>query len=143
MKVKIKHGLTTRQFALYKYLKDQTDYVKQEQIARDLPEHYPCSEEDMKDFHNSTCRGWITADIRVLKESDYIPRVILSNGRGVKIPTEEEFNRHIGKMIMSDVRRLERSKKLLKKGKANGQLKLQLNGREKEFIEAFLEVGDV
>lgn len=134
------NNLHSRQFKLYNYLKKNKDkWVTQAQIARDLPAVYPCREEDFNDFHNSTARYAITNDIRALNDSGLIQKVILSNGKGVKIANEEEFNAHIGGLINSAVRRLQRVKKIAEKGSKNGQLKIKLSPYEREEIKAFIE----
>lgn len=131
--------LHSRQWALYNYLKTQTDWVTQKEIALALPSVYPCRVEEMQDFHNSAARMAITSDIRTLNESGLIQKVILSNAKGVKIATEEEFDAHIGKMINAAVRRLQRVKKIAEKGNRDGQYKIRLGKYERDVIEAFIE----
>jgi len=131
--------LHSRQWSLYSYLKTQTDWVTQKEIALALPSVYPCTVEEMEDFHNCTARHLITNDIRTLNNSGMIQKIILSGAKGVKIATEEEFDAHIGKMISAAVRRLQRVKHLADKGNRDGQHKITFGPYERGVIEAFIE----
>lgn len=131
--------LHSRQFALYNYLKTQTDWVTQKEISLALPSVYPCTVEEMEDFHNSAARHCITNDIRVLNASGMIQKIILSGAKGVKIANEQEFDAHIGKMISAAVRRLQRVKKIAEKGNRDGQYKITLGKYERDVIEAFID----
>ena len=131
--------LNSRCWALYNYLKNNSDqWVTQKEIALALPSAYPCTVEDMQDFHNCHARHLMTADVRTLNESGLIQKIILSSAKGVKIASEEEFDRFIGRQINSAVRRLQRVKSLAEKGNRNGQCKITLGKYERDFIEAFV-----
>ena len=140
-KIETKSNLNSRQFRLYDYLKNKRldEWTFQEQIARDLSDLYPATENDFEDFHNSTCRHLIGGDIRAINESDYIHKPILSGARGVKIANEQEFDKYIASNIMSAVNRLKRLKKLSEKADKNGQYRLKLSQYQKEVYEAFLD----
>ena len=133
-------NLNSRQFRLYDYLKNKKtdEWTFQEQIARDLSELYPTTEEDFEDFHNSNSRHLIGGDIRAINESDYIHKPILSGAKGVKIANEQEFDKYIGSNIMSAVNRLKRLKKLASKADKNNQFRFKLSQYQKEVYEAFL-----
>lgn len=81
--------LTSRQWKLYNYLKRQSTYKTQIEIACNIDE-YGLSSKMVDDFHNSRARIEITNDIRALKQSPVIQKIILSNRNGIKIATEEE-----------------------------------------------------
>lgn len=133
-------NLHNRQWGLYNYLKNNADrWVTQKEIALALPSIYPCTVEEMQDFHNCTARHCITNDIRTLNASGMIQKIILSGARGVKIANEQEFDAYIGKMINAAVRRLQRVKNLAEKGNRDGQYKITLGEYERGVVEAFIE----
>ena len=89
--MEIKTNLNSRQFRLYDYLKSRgNQWTTQFQIVSDLTELYGYA--DKEHFHDSANRHQLTNDIRMINESDYIPKPILSSGRGVKIANEKEFD---------------------------------------------------
>ena len=136
--MEIKHNLHTRHFRLYNYLKTRGDqWTTQHQIICDLKEFY--GEIDCENFHDSSVRHQLTKDIREINASDYLPKPILSGGRGVKLANKEEFDEYISNNISSVLNRLKRLKKLAQKGGRNGQYRLKLSEHQKEVIDAFLE----
>ena len=137
--VETNSGLHGRQWHLYRYLKDRgNQWTTQEQIAKDLHDIYPDIEVE-KPFHDRKVRHHITNDIRELNDSGLIQKVILSTPTGVKLATEEEFDRYIGLQINSTLNRLKRLKKLAEKGNKDNQLKFILNGHERPVVEAFIK----
>lgn len=129
--------LTPRQKALYQYLLEQGDkWSFQNDICYALKNWYeppiPCI-----NFHNSRARHKLTEDIRVLNESDSVSMIILSNARGVKIATKEEFEIYIQSELVSAIRRLERVKRKARKGHLDGQIRMS-TGEEQEIIRSFL-----
>ena len=141
-KIKTKSGLNSRQWALYRYLKDRGDqWTTQYQIADELREVYGYEEDDLIPFHDSLTRKHIGADIRVINESDYIHKPILSGARGIKIANEKEFDLYIGSNINAVINRLKRLKKLANKASKHNQYRLKLSEYQKEIYEAFID-GD-
>lgn len=138
MEIKV---LTTRQWALYRFLKEQGDvWTTQIDIAYALKDYYDTSFEKSK-FHDSKARLQITMDIRALNDSEVIQKIIMSGSKGVKIANEREFNTYIGREINAAVRRLMRAKRKAEKGNRDGQMRIVL-GKERDTIEAFLkEIG--
>lgn len=136
--MEIKHNLQKRHFRLYDYLKSKGDqWTTQYEIVSDLKEFY--GEIDCENFHDSTTRHQLTKDIRVINEDDYLPKPILSGGRGVKIANEQEFDIYIGSNINAVIRRLNRLKKLARKGNNDNQYRLKLSEYQKEVYEAFID----
>lgn len=133
------NNLHNRQWALYTFLKNQTDWITQKAIALALPSVYPCTVEEMQDFHNCAARHSITNDIRTLNNSGMIQKIILSSSNGVKIANEEEFDKYIGKQINAAVRRLGYVKRLAEKGNRDKQMKITLGKYERDTIEAFMQ----
>lgn len=141
--IKIEHNLSATDFRLYDFLKKQGDnWTTQKEIALALPDVFPCTLEDMQDFHNAPVRHQITNSIRRLNESGYITRVILSGAKGVKIANEQEFSSYISSNILSTVNKLKRLKKIAEKGNKHNQYKLVLNGKEKDIFEAFINIEE-
>ena len=133
--------LNDRQKALYDYLVNKGDqWTKQEQVAYDLFEHY-----DIRtlcfgvDFHNSTARHIMTKDIQVINDSEEIQKIILSGAKGVKISTEQEFNKYIKRQYISVFKRLNRVRKKERKGSLNGQT---VFGEKFAFVDAFLNENE-
>lgn len=136
--MEIIHNLHKRHFKLYEYLKAKGDtWTTQYEIVQDLKEFY--GEIDCDNFHDCSIRHQLTKDIRTINESDYLPKPILSGGKGVKIANEEEFDVFIGSNINSVIRRLKRLKKLAKKGSNHNQYRLKMSEYQKDITEAFID----
>ena len=130
--------LTPRQWALYRFLKEQGDeWTTQLDIAYALSDYYD-TDFDITRFHDSKARLQITMDIRALNDSETIQKIIMSGSKGVKIANESEFNSYIGREINAAVRRLMRAKRKAEKGNRDGQMRLVI-GKERDTIEAFLK----
>lgn len=139
-KIELNTGLTTRHFRLYDYLKEKGDqWTTQYEIVNDLRNLYPYEEDDFITFHDSPVRHQLTNDIRAINESDYLPKPILSTSKGIKIANEKEFDLYIGSNIQSVIKRLNRLKKLAKKGNNNGQYRIKLSEYQKDIIDAFID----
>jgi hypothetical protein len=131
--------LTSRQWTLYNLLKTKKDWVKQAKIQEDLPNEYPLIYEDIEmPFHDTYARQSITKDIRAIKNSDVIQKIILSNARGVKIATADEFDEYFERKSVSLKRQFKLLYKQLKKAQMNNQTRIVFNS-ERDFIEAFKE----
>ena len=129
--------MTNRQIALYEYLLERgNEYTPQAQIARDLYEYYGNGEccLEPKDYHNTYERLWILEDIREINLSQEFEKLIISNCKGVKIATEEEFDKYIKNQYNSTIRKLSRIYKMAKKGNRDKQMDFGGN-----TVESFLE----
>ena len=139
-KVETKSGLNSRQWALYRYLKDRGDqWTTQFQIANDLRDVYDYMEDDLITFHDSLARKTMSKDIRAINESDYIHKPILSSARGIKIANEKEFDLYIGSNINAVIKRLTMLKKLANKASKNNQYRLKLSEYQKDIYECFVD----
>ena len=134
--------LTPRQWNLYNLIKTKKDWVKQAKLQSDLPNDYPLIYED-KDmpFHDTSARQSITKDIRAIKNSDVIQKIILSNAKGVKIATADEFDEYFEKKSASLKRQFKLLYKQLKKAQMNDQTRITF-GSERNYIEAFINETD-
>jgi hypothetical protein len=134
--------LTSRQWTLYNLLKTKKDWVKQAKIQSDLPNDYPLIYEDRDmPFHDTSARQSITKDIRAIKDSDVIQKIILSNAKGVKIATAEEFDEYFERKSASLKRQFKLLYKQLKKAQMNEQTRITF-GSERNYIEAFINETD-
>ena len=128
--------MTPRQWHLYEFLKQQTDWVKQEHISSSLPE-YSVTEKDTP-FHDTASRLNITNDIRMIKKSDVIQKIIISSSKGVKIASEDDFGIYFDHKLIALKSQMKLLYKQLKKAQANNQTRIVYNS-ERDFIEAFKE----
>lgn len=134
----MKSELNPRQWALYNLLKNNPDrYMTQLEIAYGLREYYDTSFYNDQ-FHDSPTRHMLTADIRKINQSDVIQKIIISNSKGVKIASSEEFERYINAEFAAIFRKLARTRQKAKKAGLDGQMRIVL-GSERDTIEAFTD----
>jgi hypothetical protein len=137
--------ITERQKELLEFLKNNDDkYLSQYQISRQLPWLY-FYEGEQEDFHNSKARHRITADIRDINADNSIGAIVLSNGRGIKIATKEEFERGMKSEFSAIFRRLKRAYAKARKGEKCGQFEFDGNlniGEYKIFKDVFERNND-
>lgn len=136
--------LTSRQWKLYNYLKRQSTYKTQIEIACNIDE-YGLNSKMVDDFHNSRARIEITNDIRALKQSPVIQKIILSNRNGIKIATKEEALKSQRAQYRAVFRKLGIIRQQDKKSGLNGQFRF-LNDGTVGIIKAFSDSnvnGDV
>ena len=126
--------LTPRQWHLYEFLKQQNDWVKQEHISSSLPE-YSATEKDTP-FHDTMARINITNDIRAIKKSDIIQKIVISSSKGVKIANEDDFGIYFDRKLINLKSQMKLLYKQLKKAQLNNQTRIVYNS-ERDFIEAF------
>lgn len=136
--------LTPRQWALYRFLKEQGDqWTKQITAAETIyhisgGEHYGDTGTPCETFHDSPARMQMTADIRAINDSGVIQKVIISSGKGIKIANEAEFERYIQKEIGAAIRKLLRAKRKAAKGKLDGQMRFVFNS-ERDTVKSFID----
>ena len=134
----MKSELNPRQWAVYNLLKNNPDrYMTQIEIVYGLREYYDTTFSD-EQFHDSATRQMLTADIRKINKSERIQKVIISNRRGVKIASREEFERYINAEFAAIFRKLARTRQKAKKAGLDGQMRIVL-GNERDTIEAFAD----
>lgn len=130
--------LNERQQDLYFHLRlHPHTWFKQIEIAKAFPNHYPF--EDDKHFHDSHARQTMTKDIRIINNCDSVQKIIITNGNGMKLATEAEFERYIKGQFASIFRKLERTRNKAKKAALDGQMKLCIDRQEREAVLAFVE----
>jgi len=84
-------------------------------------------------------RMHITNDIRAIKNSDVIQKIVISTTKGVKIANAEEFDEWFKRKAISLKKQMKLLYKQLKKAQLNNQTRIVYNS-ERDFIEAFKEV---
>ena len=134
----MKSELNARQWAVYNLLKRRPDsYSTQIEIVYALREYYNTTFSDAQ-FHDSTARHQLTKDIRAINNSEVIQKIIISNSRGVKIASSEEFAQYINAEFASIFRKLARTRQKARKAGLDGQMRIVL-GKERDTIEAFAD----
>lgn len=130
-----------RQKALYEYLLKKGDnYTNQFDIAKEMylngysNEYYDPTIYNSDDFHNSTLRTKLTDTIRAINENPDFEKIIISNGNGIKIATEEDYDKMIKSLYRAVFAKLKRIREIEKKAKRNGQITI-----DKKEIISFLE----
>lgn len=126
--------LTTRQWNLYNYLKDNYDrncYISKKEICNALPQHYQIKEQETR-----TCRT-LEYDIRAINNSNVIQKIIVSNRTGYKIGNEQEVTAYLNKRFRRDLKSLKLNWDLSRKVALDGQMRLAF-GKEKNVIETFI-----
>ncbi len=118
----IPNDLNTRQWILYEYLKKRNSWTKLKDIQKDL---------NYKEYR------LLKTDIRAIKESERIKKVLLSSTvKGVKFAAKDEYKTFADKRWAAIVRMIQLQKKLDKKAGMNGQYRLVF-GKESDYIEVY------
>jgi hypothetical protein len=132
------NDLTTRQYNLYKYLKEQTTFKHLSEIVLETGFY---GELPDNDINNSSAIRCLKRDLRKLRGSD-IPYVCIPTDykKGVKIGTKEEYEEY-SKSVWAAINRRAKLQALQdRKAGLDGQYRFVFN-QEKPIIEAFKEVG--
>ena len=129
--------MNIRQKSLYEYLLSRNgEWTTHAEIARELYQYYGNAEccLEPKDFHDTTERLIILRDCREMNLSNDFEKLIISSPKGIKLATEEEFDRYIANQYRATIRKLARIYKMAKKGNRHGQI--DFGGHT---VESFLE----
>lgn len=123
--------------ALYDYLLEKgNQYTSQSEIARDLYAEYGNAEccLEPKDYHNTNERLKLLHDCREINLNPMFEKIIISNSKGMKLATEEEFYKYINNQYRAIFRKLKRIREIERKARRNNQITFMGN-----FVEAFLK----
>jgi hypothetical protein len=126
-----------RQIALYNYLLSRNgEWTTHAEIARELYREYGNAEccLEPKDYHNTSERIEILKTCRDINSSYEFDKIIISGSKGIKLATEEEFNKYIRNQYRAIFRKLKRTRELERKAIRNNQINFMGN-----FVEAFLK----
>ena len=131
--------LTTRQWNLYNYLKENTDiYLTKEQIVENVDGYIY---KDWKNEHNKNAFRQLRDDIRNINSNQTrIQKIIISNKIGYKLATEKEFEswkisqwklikRKLYRMGVIDDKALKNNQMLLVEDGSNARL----------YVESFVD----
>jgi hypothetical protein len=135
-----------RIWALHQYLKDnQHRYVKRIEILLALKDEYFNRSIDdfqlnMIDIYNTPEASQLNKDIKTIKLSTIIQRVLIGNSqRGIKYATKEEYLQYRAREKKAIIRKCQTLATQDKKYDLNGQYKLVFH-TEKECVESLTEV---
>lgn len=123
---------TVRREALYRFLLSRGDQWTRMEQATDSVSLYPAYFRTV--YHNSAARRLLTSDIEAINASESFQKIIVSGSRGIKLATEEDFDKFLHAEFREIFRKLKRVRRIAKKGSRNQQLDLE--GR---IAEAFLK----
>lgn len=135
--MKFSNDLNSRQWRLFKYLKENKDrYVRNIEIYEALKDYYPPLSPGQH-FNNSTARRIITDDKAVLKNSDRIHYLILTPSNGTKLVSKEKEIDRLKRERSLALKKLRTISKQLHKAQHHKQTRLTWNN-EKDTIEAII-----
>ena len=124
-----------RQEALYRFLLSRGDHWTPSDMATSILPFYPAVFTVY--YHGSTASRLLSKDIQEINGSRDYDCIIISGNRGIKLATEEEYERFVNAELKEIFDKLRRVKKVIKKGRRNMQLDM-----EGKIAEAFLEKDD-
>ena len=124
-----------RQEALYRFLLSRGDRWTPSEMATAFVKQYPAV--FTNNYHSSGASRLLSSDIQDINGSDEFNCIIISGNRGIKLATEEEYERFVGSELTEIFNKLRRVRKIIKKGSRNMQLDM-----EGKISEAFLEKDD-
>lgn len=131
--------LTTRQWNLYNYLKENTDiYLTKEQIVANV-EGYKYK--DWQNEHNQNAFRQLRDDIRNINSNQTrIQKIIISNKIGYKLATEKEFESWKISQWKLIKRKLYRMGVIDDKALKNNQMRLVEDGSNARlYVESFVD----
>ena len=127
--------LTTRQWDLYNYLKDNYDtekYISKSEIVSGVFGY------EVKEGETRYCRD-IEFDVRLINENEKTQKIIVSSQKGYKIGTPKQVHDYLWSREIEAKRSLVLTYKLRHKAELNGQFRLQFGKSERNIIESYLE----
>lgn len=132
------NDLTTRQYELYDYLKEQEDFKNEREIMLETGLYGDVPDVDL---HNSSGIRQLKKDIRALRLSGIIQTTIIHNTKkGVKIATKEEYQEFSMRRWKALTSLINEQKIQDKKAGLDGQYRFVFN-TEKPIIEVFKEAS--
>ena len=131
--------LTTRQWNLYNYLKENTDiYLTKEQIVANVDGYIY---KDWQNEHNQNAFRQLRDDIRNINSNQTrIQKIIISNKIGYKVATEKEFESWKISEWKLIKRKLYRMGVIDDKALKNNQMRLVEDGSNARlYVESFVD----
>ena len=124
-----------RQEALYRFLLSRGDKWTPSDMATSFVTLYPAV--FVPNYHSSTASRLLSKDIQEINGSHDYNCIIISGNNGIKLATEEEYERFVAAELKEIFSKLKRVRKIIKKGRRDMQLDME--GR---IAQAFLEKDD-
>ena len=131
--------ITTRQWNLYNYLKENTDiYLTKEQIVANVDGY---KYKDWQNEHNQNAFRQLRDDIRNINSNQTrIQKIIISNKIGYKLATEKEFESWKISQWKLIKRKLYRMGVIDDKALKNNQMRLVEDGSNARlYVESFVD----
>ena len=131
--------LTTRQWNLYNYLKENTDiYLTKEQIVANVDGY---TFNSWQNEHNQSAYSQLRNDIRKINSNQTrIQKIIISNKVGYKLATEKEFESWKISQWKLIKRKLYRMGVIDDKALKNNQMRLVEDGSNARlYVESFVD----
>ena len=126
-----------RRERLYSLLLKENGWVEQECVAALMFPYY--SDYDEGHFHESASRYLMTTDIQSINNDPNFEKIIICTNEGIKIAEEAEIEGYLKSQYSALFRKLKRIRNIQRKASLDGQTKININGNEKQFVEAFKE----
>ena len=126
--------LTTRQWELYNFLKENYDdetYISKSEIVKYVNGY------EVKDGETRYCRD-IEFDVHDINENEKIQKIIVSCHKGYKIGNPQQVHDYLYSREIAEKESLRLTYKLRHKAEHNGQYRLQFGKSERCVIEAYL-----
>lgn len=123
-----------RQEALYAFLLERGDKWSSMAMCTDTIRLYPAF--FTTTYHNSTARRMLTEDIEAINASHKFEKIIVSGSRGIKLATQDEFDKFVAAETREIFTKLKRLRRIISKGSAD-----QLLDLEGKVHEAFMAEG--
>ena len=126
-----------RRERLYSLLLKENGWVEQECVAALMFPYY--SDYDEGHFHESASRYLMTTDIQSINNDPNFEKIIICTNEGIKIAEEAEIEGYLKSQYSALFRKLKRIRNIQRKASLDGQTNININGNEKQFVEAFKE----
>lgn len=121
---------------LYEYLMEKGEWVSQVEIARELFKVFGNNECCLspKEYHDTTERTELLRVKQQINENPEFHKIVISGKRGLKIATQDEFDRYRKSEYASIFRRLKRIRTMEKKANLHNQIDFCGNA-----VDSFIE----
>lgn len=125
----IVNDLTTRQWKLYEFLKEQSKFLSRKDILKSVSLYEENGETQ------SQLRE-LTRDLQAIKKSERIDKVLITGRTGIKLAqTYQEFKEYDEIEKLELLKRLKLLRKQERKYRSNNQTRVVF-GQEKDIVEA-------
>lgn len=126
--------LTTRQWELYNFLKDnysEDEYISKKTIVENIKSY------EIKEGETRFCRD-IEYDVHDINANEKIQKIIVSSPKGYKLGNPAQVHDYLWGREIQAKESLKLTFKLRRKAELNGQYRLQFGKSERNVIESYL-----